>query len=101
MTNFSDSVVNRHDAVAKAFTVGAARLEYRLLASPPKVLEIYRTFVPSELRGKKIADRMAEACFEYAKENQFAIRPSCSFISSTFLERNPQWSSIIELPSKL
>jgi hypothetical protein len=45
----------------------------------PVVLDIYKTFVHPELRGKGIAESLLKRITEYAISQGFTIQPSCSF----------------------
>ncbi|WP_205340750.1 GNAT family N-acetyltransferase [Denitrificimonas caeni] len=62
-------------------------LEYRTVDE--HTLDFCHTFVPSELRGKGVAAVLAKAAFAYAKEHQFKVIPSCSYIA-TYVQRHPQ-----------
>jgi predicted GNAT family acetyltransferase len=52
-----------------------ARLEYFLM--DPDVLDIRSTFVPQQIRGQGIGQRMVEAAISFAKEQQLQVRASC------------------------
>ena len=70
-----------------------ASLLYRISGN---VMDIYDTFTPPELRGHGIAEQLALAAFEYAKENNLRIIPSCPYISETFLRKHPELESMVE-----
>ncbi|MEM3181435.1 MAG: GNAT family N-acetyltransferase [Candidatus Micrarchaeaceae archaeon] len=57
-------------------------------------INIYHTFVPDEDRGKGIAERLARAAFEYAKEKKLKVIPGCTYISY-FVEKHDEVKSVI------
>jgi len=65
---------------------GEAELLYRI--ENGKVV-MYHTFTPSEDRGKGIAEKLAEAAFDFVKENNFKVVPACSYIRY-FLEKHKE-----------
>ncbi len=71
--------------------VDQAVLRYR---QDDKILDFYSTYVPTHLRGKGVAAKLAEAAFEYAEKNQYKVIPSCSFIAD-FVSRFPKYQKFI------
>ncbi len=67
---------------------GTAELLYSQVDA--KTLSFYHTFTPDEDRGKGIAEELATAAFEYAKEKGFKVRPDCPYIPH-FLEKHSEW----------
>lgn len=49
---------------------------------PSGAIDVYRTFVPEELRGKGIAAELAKAVIDFADGQQLKIIPSCSYMES-------------------
>jgi predicted GNAT family acetyltransferase len=82
----------QHDAAGSRFTIllegSEAVLQYRRSG---KEIDLCSTFVPEELRGQGLAERLAKAAFEYAKSQHLAVRPSCSYISGAYLKRHPEY----------
>ena len=80
----------RHDADNNRF-VGVADngdeyyVEYNLLEQ--NVLDCVHTFVPPSGRGKGLAGKLVVAAFEYCIKNNCKIKPSCTYISDTFLKK--------------
>lgn len=70
-----------------------AELQYRRSG---QTLDFYRTFVPESLRGKGLAEQLCKAAFEYAKAGNFKVIPSCSYVSSTYLKRHPQYAALAQ-----
>ncbi|XP_010539646.1 PREDICTED: acetyltransferase At1g77540 [Tarenaya hassleriana] len=60
-----------------------------------KVMDLIHTFVPSSKRGLGLASLLCVAAFEHASSHAFTIVPSCSYVSDTFLPRNPTWKHLV------
>ncbi|QYJ78945.1 GNAT family N-acetyltransferase [Shewanella acanthi] len=54
-----------------------AVLEYRLQGAD---IDFCRTFVPNELRGKGLAERLVRHGLKWAKEQQYQIVASCWYV---------------------
>jgi predicted GNAT family acetyltransferase len=52
------------------------------------VMDIYETFVPESHRGKKLGEKLVRAAFALAANRGWAVRPSCSYISDTYLAKS-------------
>ncbi|CAI0393112.1 unnamed protein product [Linum tenue] len=61
-----------------------------------KVMDIVHTFVPPSKRGLGMASHLCVAAFRHAGANSISVIPSCSYVSDTFLPRNPSWGSIVD-----
>ena len=86
----------QHDLEAKRFFAiidgKEAHLDYGI--SPDgKTLDYFSTFVPSELRGKQIGDKIVKFALDYAKDNNFKVLPSCPFVK-VIIEHNDEYKSI-------
>eukprot|EP00695_Tsukubamonas_globosa_P003496 TRINITY_DN662_c0_g1_i1.p1 TRINITY_DN662_c0_g1~~TRINITY_DN662_c0_g1_i1.p1 ORF type:complete len:132 (-),score=24.54 TRINITY_DN662_c0_g1_i1:46-441(-) len=66
-----------------------AILEYNL-DSKANTIDLYHTFVPGSFRGLGIAERLCDAAFDYAKEKDLKVIPTCSYVSETYLKRKPE-----------
>ena len=55
------------------------------------------TFVPPEMRGQGVAQRLVEALVADAREQGFTIVPQCSYIAALF-RRNPGWADLLADP---
>ncbi|KAL8263740.1 hypothetical protein R6Q59_021870 [Mikania micrantha] len=71
-----------------------AYLQYEL-RNGGKVMDIIHTFVPSIKRGLGLASHLSVAAFNHAQSNSLLVIPTCSYISDTFLPRNPAWKSVL------
>ncbi|MFG0833586.1 GNAT family N-acetyltransferase [Aeromonas bivalvium] len=78
-----------HDPQQQAFLCVVdgheARLRYRVLDQHQ--VDAYSTFVPGELRGQGLADKLARAFFDWTQARGLTIIPSCSYIE-TWLRRH-------------
>jgi len=59
------------------------------------VLNFNHTYVPYNLRGRNIAAQIVGHALEYARENNFKVIPSCSYVR-VFIEKNKQFSDLVE-----
>lgn len=59
------------------------------------VLDYMHTFVPPELRGGGIAGKIVKTALEYAREHQFRVIPSCSYVDA-FIRRHPEFADMAE-----
>ena len=55
------------------------------------------TYVPPELRGRGIAQRLVEALVADARSEDFKIVPQCSYVAALF-RRHPEWSDLLAEP---
>ncbi|XP_010677639.2 acetyltransferase At1g77540 [Beta vulgaris subsp. vulgaris] len=73
-----------------------AYLEYHLINNgDSQIMDILHTFVPPSKRGLGLASHLCVAAFNHASSNSFTVIPSCSYVSDTFLPRNPSWTSLV------
>ncbi|GLT49830.1 hypothetical protein SLA2020_233600 [Shorea laevis] len=71
-----------------------AYLEY-VLRNDGRVMDMVHTFVPSSKRGMGLASQLCVAAFNHAKSHSLSVIPTCSYVSDTFLTRNPSWNSLL------
>lgn len=57
------------------------------------IMNIYRTYVPNELRHKGLAGKVVKAALEYAKENNLKVIPSCSY-ADYFIDMNKEYEDL-------
>ncbi|EFJ25698.1 hypothetical protein SELMODRAFT_99282, partial [Selaginella moellendorffii] len=75
---------------------GAAYLSYsKKKDGSADLIDLEHTYVPPSKRGQGIAAQLCEAAFDCARKQGFRVIPTCSYISETFLPRNPQWSDVV------
>lgn len=66
---------------------------YLLYAEDKDVIDLYSTYTPSKLRGQGLAERVVLAAFEYAKEKNLKVIPSCWYVRQT-LEKHSEYQSL-------
>jgi len=52
-------------------------------------LILAHTFVPPELRGRGLAERLVRVALDYARAERLRVVPSCSYVAA-FVERHPE-----------
>lgn len=60
-----------------------------------RIMELYTTHTPLQLRGKGLAEKVVKAALDYAKENNFKVIPTCSYVR-VFIERHPEYKSLTD-----
>ena len=68
-----------------------AVVEYTL---KDNIIDIYRTFTPPELRGKGVAGKLVKYALEHAKENNFIVIPTCSYVRG-YIERHENYKELL------
>lgn len=63
----------------------------------PKLIDLQHTYVPESARGQGVADALAEAAFDYAREHGDRIVPSCPFVR-VWLRRHPEQLKLVDAP---
>ena len=62
-------------------------LQYELKSA---TIDLVHTYVPRALRGSGLAEELVSAAFEFAKQKQLLVIPSCTYISGPYLALNPE-----------
>ena len=66
-------------------------VEYRLSENE---IDLYHTYTDPGLRGKGLAAQVVRAAFEYAKENDLKVVPTCSYVQS-FVRRYDEYKELV------
>lgn len=81
-----------HDASSHQFVFqvpeGKGHIDYEVEKASgggKEVMNITHTIVEPGLRGRGVAGKLADAALAHARSKGMAVRPSCSYISDTFL----------------
>ena len=84
----------KHDETGHEFYIetpeGKALLHYE---RENDTLNFHHTFVPPELRGKGMAEKIVAQGFEYAKTNRLKVIPSCPYVARLVM-KNPDWKKL-------
>ena len=67
---------------------------YVLYSENKDTLDLYSTYTPSQLRGQGFAEKVVLAAFEYAKEKNLKVIPSCWYVRK-FLKKHTEFSSFV------
>ena len=71
-----------HDERDRRFFVhlddGDAELAYTRV--DPNLMDIQHTYVPENARGEGLAESLAEAAFDFARDNGLCVVPTCPFV---------------------
>ena len=52
------------------------------------------TYVPPALRGRRLAERVVEEGFLWARANRLVVDPECEYVADTFLTRRPEFAAL-------
>ncbi|CAO2042287.1 unnamed protein product, partial [Urochloa humidicola] len=89
----TEGIVWREDKGRFETPDGEAFLEYRLPS--PAVMDMVHTYVPRSKRGQGLAARLCDAAFAHARSHGMRVVPTCSYISDTYLPRNPALEELV------
>ena len=64
------------------------------------IIDIHRTFVHADLRGKGIAEMLLKAISNYAMGKELSVVPTCSY-AVLFYKRNKEYASILSKDADL
>jgi predicted GNAT family acetyltransferase len=78
----------------KFFTMIEGYEAYLDFSIEGNIIDFQHTYTPRALRGRGIAADVVRFAFEYAKENNLKVIPSCPYIH-TFLEKNEQYKELL------
>ena len=59
-----------------------------------KEINLYHTFTHPALRGKGLAAQVVRAAFEFAKENNLKVIPTCSYVQA-FIAKNDEYRELL------
>jgi uncharacterized protein len=84
-----------HDVIKHQFelVVDGHRAYLAYMDLGKQTLDFYRTFVPSDLRGRGIAARLTEHALDYAERMGYSVIPSCSYVER-YMQRRERRSSV-------
>lgn len=86
----------KHDTYnQKFFAILDGKEAYlKYIFTGPNVINMIKTYVPPELRGKGIAGKVVHEGLLFAQKNNFKIIPTCSYVE-TYIDRHPEFSSLV------
>ncbi|MEO6246707.1 MAG: GNAT family N-acetyltransferase [Opitutaceae bacterium] len=90
-----DEIVVRHNATEFRFETivdgFVAIADYELAAG---TMVMTHTFVPPELRGRGIAEKLVRAALDWAATEGLRVVPACSYVAA-FVHRHPEYQSLL------
>ncbi len=85
----------KHDKEKERFVTEVEGFEaYLLYNIKDDKIDFYSTYTPPPLRGKGVAKKVVEYAFNYAKENNLKVIPTCSYVQS-FVERYKEYQDLL------
>jgi len=86
----------QHNPQTKRFEVHiedhTGYLEY--VEQGDNVLDYAHTIVPKELGGQGIGSRLVKYALDYAREHNFKVIPSCSFVEA-YINKHEEYSDLL------
>lgn len=74
-------------------TIDGHEAQMTYSTSAADVVAINHTYVPAELRGRGLAQRLMVQAITDARADSFRIVPNCSFVREQF-EAHPEWADL-------
>lgn len=68
-------------------------LEYRIISD--KHWNMYHTYVPQELRGRQLAEKITTTALQYARDHQIKVTPGCPYVAR-FISLHPEYAELIK-----
>lgn len=87
-------VQHREDEFRFVLDVNGSEAELLYRELDERTLDYSHTFVPPAMRGSGAGGKVVRAAMEYARENGYQVRPSCSFVAA-FVDRHPEYQEIV------
>ncbi len=86
-----------HNTVSSRFEAnvqsGLCELDYEHVGSD--ILDFKRTYVPETLRHQGIGHRLVREALDYAKEEQYHVKPSCPFVKAVADEYKDRYKDVL------
>jgi predicted GNAT family acetyltransferase len=88
-----------HDEKASRFFVRVEGEEAELIYTRvgPKLIDLQHTYVPEGARGHGVAEALAKAAFDFARERGFRVVPTCPFVRR-WLAAHPEELKLVDPP---
>lgn len=92
---FPDAIAVQHNTVESRFemTVGGilSVLDYELCG---EVVTVTHTWVPPELRGRGIAEKLVRSALAWVVAENRRVVPACSYVNE-FIRRHPEFQPLV------
>jgi len=87
-----------HDAAQRRFYCRIdgkeCEVRYEIRETARGIMDIFRTFVHPDLRGKKLAEALIQKAIAFACQSGLLIRPSCSY-AAVFFRRHREHQCLL------
>lgn len=91
----TDDIVVRHNSAESRFEV---IIDGRLSVADYEIRDgemvMTHTFVPPELRGRGIAEKLVRTALEHARKEHLRVVPACSYVE-IFIRRHSEFQSLV------
>ncbi len=91
----NQEMVVRHNAAQRRFEVVVddflSVADYELTAG---TMVMTHTFVPPELRGRGVAQKLVHAALGWAAAERLRVVPACSYVTA-FVQRHPEYQALV------
>lgn len=95
MDNTDGDVVVRHNEAESRFeAVVGGRLAVADYERADGTIVMTHTFVPPELRGRGVGERLVRFALDHARREGWRVVPVCSFVAA-LMRRNPEFDSLL------
>jgi uncharacterized protein len=95
MSDSANNIQVRHNEAETRFETTVegqlSVVEYEL---NDRAMVLTHTFVPPELRGRGIAEKLVRAALTQAAENAMHVVPACSYVAA-FIRRHPEFQPLV------
>lgn len=96
MSSRTTEVTVRHNAAENRFE---AEVDGRLSVADYQLrgteMIMTHTFVPPELRGRGIAEKLVRVALEHARAERLRVVPACSYVD-TFMRRHQEFEPLLK-----
>ena len=90
-----ENIEVRHNAAENRFEATVdGRLSVADYQLQDGAMVITHTFVPPELRGRGIAEKVVRAALEHARQEKLRVVPACSYVD-VFIQRHREYQSLV------
>jgi len=90
-----DPEIVRHNSAEKRFEIEVdGHLSVADYERHGEEIHFTHTFVPGELRGRGIAEKLVRAGLGYAREEKLRVVPVCSYVAK-FVERHSEFQPLL------
>jgi predicted GNAT family acetyltransferase len=89
-------MIIHHDTKRQEFRIELGPYHAVLMyARRGDVLDFYHVYVPDPFRRRGISGKLLIQAFEYARQENCRVVPSCPFIAKDFLPQFPEYQALV------